>query len=124
VILDGANKDQSAAYIQGSKGKISKGYQSDIPDLQQKIEKLPDPPAQNTDFLDCVRTRKKFTLNEKNGFRSCTLVNLGITAHRLNKNLKFDSKTLRFEDPAANALVNQPKRGPWDAYWNTICGPA
>ena len=124
VILDGANKDQSAAYIQGSKGKISKGYQSDIPDLQQKIEKLPDPPAQNTDFLDCVRTRKKFALNEKNGFRSCTLVNLGITAHRLNKNLKFDSKTLRFEDPAANALVNQPKRGPWDAYWNTICGPA
>ena len=72
-----------------------------------------DPPAQITDFHESVRTRKKFALNEQNGFWSCTLVNMGVTAHRLNKSLKFDPKTLKFDDPAANALIDQPMRGPW-----------
>ncbi|MCF7673821.1 MAG: Gfo/Idh/MocA family oxidoreductase [Akkermansiaceae bacterium] len=122
VILDGENKDKSAAYIEGSKGKIFVGFRSDIPDLAQKLAQLPDPPTQNTDFHECIRTRKKFALNEQNGFRSCTLVNMGITAHRINKSLKFDSTTLQFDDPEANALIHQPRRAPWDAYWKTICG--
>jgi predicted dehydrogenase len=113
VILDGENKDKEAAYIEGPKGKIFKGFQSDIPDLRKKIDALPDPPPQLTDFHECVRTRKKFALNEQNGFWSCTMINMGVTAHRLNKNLKFDSKTLKFDDPAANALINQPMRAPW-----------
>ena len=113
VILDGENKDQEAAYIEGPKGKIYKGFRSDIPNLREKIDALPDPPPQLTDFHECVRTRKKFALNEKNGFWSCTMINMGITAHRLNKNLKFDSKTLKFDDPAANALAHQPMRAPW-----------
>jgi myo-inositol 2-dehydrogenase/D-chiro-inositol 1-dehydrogenase len=113
VVLDGENKDKDAAYIEGPKGKIYKGFRSDIPDLRQKIDALPDPPPQLTDFHECVRTRKKFALNERNGFWSCTMVNMGITAHRLNKSLKFDSKTLKFDDPAANALINQPRRAPW-----------
>ena len=29
-----------------------------------------------TDFIEAVRERKKFALNESNGHRSCTLVNL------------------------------------------------
>ena len=41
------------------------------------------------------------------------MVNMAITAHRLNKNLKFDSKALKFDDPAANALMDQPVRAPW-----------
>jgi hypothetical protein len=41
------------------------------------------------------------------------MVNMGVTAHRLNKSLKFDSKTMQFDDPAANALINQPMREPW-----------
>ena len=113
VILDGENKDKDAAYIEGPKGKIFKGLQSDIPDLRKKIDALPDPPAQLSDFHECVRTRKKFALNEQNAFWSCTMVNMAITAHRLHKNLKFDSKTLKFDDPAANALINQPMRAPW-----------
>ena len=113
IILDGENKDKDAAYIEGPKGKIYPRLRSDIPDLRKKIDALPAPPPQQTDFLDSVRTRKKFALNERNGFWSCTLINIGITAHRLNKNLKFDSKTLKFDDPAANALINQPMRAPW-----------
>jgi myo-inositol 2-dehydrogenase / D-chiro-inositol 1-dehydrogenase len=113
VILDGENKDKDAAYIEGPKGKIYGGFRSDIPDLKKTIDALPDPEPQLTDFHEAVRTRKKFALNERNGFWSTTLLNMGITAHRLNKNLKFDSKTLKFDDPAANALINQPMRGPW-----------
>jgi len=113
VILDGENKDKDAAYIEGPKGKIFKDFRSDIPDLAKKLAELPDPEPQITDFHESIRTRKPFALNERNGFWSCTLVNIGVTAHRLNKNLKFDSKTLQFDDPAANALNNAPMRGPW-----------
>lgn len=113
VILDGENKDKDAAYLEGPKGKIFRGFKSDIPDLDKKVAALPDPPPQRTDFHACVRSREKFALNEQNGFWSCTLVNMGIVAHRLNKSLKFDPKTLRFDDPAANALIDQPMRDPW-----------
>ncbi|MGC4013079.1 MAG: Gfo/Idh/MocA family oxidoreductase [Luteolibacter sp.] len=113
IILDGENKDKDAAYMEGPKGKIFKNFKSDIPDLEKKLAELPDPEPQLTDFHEAVRTRKKFALNEANGFRSCTMVNMGVTAHRLNKSLKFDPKTLRFDDPSANALINQPMRGPW-----------
>lgn len=113
VILDGENKDKDAAYMEGPKGRIGKRLESNIPDLRKKIDALPDPPAQLTDFHECVRTRKKFALNEQNAFWSATMVNMGITAHRLNKNLRFDSKTLKFDDPAANALAHQPMREPW-----------
>ena len=113
IILDGENKDKDAAYIEGPKGKIFKGFESDIPDLRKKIDELPDPPPMITDFHESVRTRKKFALNEQNGFWSCTLVNMGKIAHRLNKSLKFDAKTLKFDDPEANKLIHQPMRGPW-----------
>jgi myo-inositol 2-dehydrogenase/D-chiro-inositol 1-dehydrogenase len=113
IVLDGANKDTQAAYIEGPKGKISKGFVSDIPDLEKKLAELPDPEPQITDFHESVRTRKKFALNEQNGFWSCTMVNMGVTAHRLNKSLKFDPKTLKFDDEAANKLINQPMRAPW-----------
>ena len=113
VILDGENRDKDAAYMEGPKGRISKGLESNIQGLRAKLDALPDPPPQLSDFHECVHTRKKFALNEQNGFWSCTMVNMGITAHRLNKNLKFDSKTLKFDDPAANALNYQAMRAPW-----------
>ena len=80
-----------------------------------KLAEYPDPVPQNTDFIDCLRTRKKFALNEENGHRSCTLVNMGAVALRLNRPvLNFDPKTQLFvNDDAANALVDQPMRGQW-----------
>jgi predicted dehydrogenase len=113
IVLDGDNSLKDAAYIQGPKGKITKGFQTDIADLEKKLASLPDPEPQITDFHESVRTRKKFALNERNGFWSCTIVNMGVTAHRLNKNLKFDPKTLKFDDAEANKLIDQPMRTPW-----------
>jgi len=83
--------------------------------VMNKLAELPDPEPQRTDFLECVRTRQKFALNEENGHRSCTLVNLGAVALRLNRSvLNFDPVNQVFvNDDAANALIYQPMRGPW-----------
>jgi myo-inositol 2-dehydrogenase / D-chiro-inositol 1-dehydrogenase len=114
IILDGENKDKEAAYLEGPDGKLFRGFRSDIPDLLKKLDSFPDPEPQVTDFSDAVRKRKKFALNEDNGFRSCTIVNMAIVALRLGRSLDFDPVQCMFiDDLAANALINQPVRGPW-----------
>lgn len=114
IILDGENRDKDAAYIEGPNGKIYQGFRSDIPNLKSFIETLPEPEPQITIFSDSVKTRKKFALNEMNGFRSATLVNLGIVAVRLGRTLHFDPDKLEFiDDEGANRLINQPMRAPW-----------
>lgn len=114
IILDGENKDKDAAYIEGPNGKIFRGFKSDIPNLQQFLETLPDPEPQIGIFSESVKTRKKFALNESNGFRSATMVNLGIIAVRLGRTLNFDPEKLEFiDDEGANRLINQPMRAPW-----------
>jgi myo-inositol 2-dehydrogenase / D-chiro-inositol 1-dehydrogenase len=114
IILDGDNKDVNAPYIEGPKGKLFPGFRSDIPDLEKKLAAFPDPEPQVIDFSGSVRTRQKFALNEENGFRSCTLVNMAIIAVRLGRSLQFDPAKLEFTgDHAANLLIHQPMRAPW-----------
>jgi hypothetical protein len=114
IILDGENRDKNAAYIEGPYGKVYRGFRSDIPDLEKLINSLPDPEHQVTTFSESVRSRKKFALNEENGHRSCTIVNLGVIALRLGRNLRYDPVKQRFiDDDGANRLINQPMRGPW-----------
>lgn len=114
IILDGENKDQKAAYIEGPKGKIYNGFESDIPNLKALIDTLPDPEPQISEFSESVRTRQKFALNEMNGFRSATIVNMGAVALRLGRTLEFDPVSLTFiNDPEANNLIDQPMRGEW-----------
>ncbi len=114
IILDGENRDKEAAYIEGPLGKIYKGFASDIPNLSELVNDLPDPAPQVTSFTESVKTRRPFALNEENGHRSCTIVNMGVIALRLGRSLKYDpDKQLFIGDDAANALVDQPMRGEW-----------
>lgn len=114
IILDGENRDKDAAYIEGPNGKVYKGFRSTIPDIQKLIDSLPDPEPQITTFSESVLTRKKFALNESNGHRSCSIVNLGVIAVRLGRNLKYDPVKQQFiDDDAANRLIDPPMRGPW-----------
>ncbi len=114
IILDGEGKDVHAPYIEGPKGKLYPKFRSDIPDLDKKLAAYSEPEPQVTDFLDAVRNRKKFALNEQNGFRSCTLVNMAKVALQLGRNLKFDPQRVDFvDDAAATRLSNQPMRAPW-----------
>ena len=114
IILDGENKDTSAPFIEGPEGKLYPGLRSDIPNLRQKLDTLPEPEPQVTDFAHAVRNRLKFALNEDNGHRSCTIVNLGKIAIRLARPLRYDPVAEQFiGDDAANRYIDQPMRGPW-----------
>ncbi len=114
IILDGENKDKNAAFIEGPEGRLLPGLESDILHLEEKINSLPDPEPQVTDFIKAVRTRKKFALNEENAHRSCTIVNLSKIAVRLGRRLQFDpEKQLFIGDEEANRLIHQPMRAPW-----------
>jgi predicted dehydrogenase len=114
IILDGDNRDKDAAFVEGSKGKLYKDFRSDIPNLKEKLAELPDLEPVITDFNEAVRTRQKFALNEQNGHRSCTLVNMAIIAVRLGRTLRFDPDKQQFiNDDEANRLIKQPMRGPW-----------
>ncbi len=114
IILDGESADKQAAFLQGPEGKLFRGFRSDIPDIEKKLAAFPDPEPQVTDFVQAVRERKTFALNESNGHRSCTIVNLAKIALRLRRPLRFDPVKQRFiGDEAANRLVDQPMRAPW-----------
>jgi myo-inositol 2-dehydrogenase/D-chiro-inositol 1-dehydrogenase len=114
IVLDGENKDTRAPFLEGPKGKLFRGFESDIPNLRAALASLPDPAPQVTDFSEAVRTRSRFALNEMNGHRSCTLVNLAKIAVQLGRPLRFDPEHETFpDDEAANRLASQPMRAPW-----------
>jgi len=128
VILDGNNSLKNEPLLRGSNGvcvykkakntktlriKDNTGWWPD-----EKVVKflsgLPEPAPQITDFMESVRTRKPFALNETNGFRSCTMFNLAIVAERLGRGFKFDPVTLRaVNDEAADRFLYQSMRQPW-----------
>ena len=84
-------------------------------DVRKLLKELPEPEAQQTDFMDSVRTRKRFCLNEETGFRSCTMFNLAIAAERLGRGFDFDPVTLHAKnDSAADRFLYQSMRSPWD----------
>ncbi len=119
IILEGEGYESpgKVPYIEGPKGKVYKGFECTIPNVQEIINELPDPEPRNTDYLDCVRNRRQFALSESNGHHSCTIVNMGVIALRLNRTLHFDPKSQMFiGDDEANRLIYQPMRGEWKDY--------
>jgi len=114
IVLDGENRDTQAAFLEGPAGKLYRGFESDIPGLRDKVAGLPDPEPQVTDFAEAVRRRRRFALNERNGHRSSTLVNLGKIAVQLGRPLRFDPERQTFVgDEEADRLAGQPMRAPW-----------
>lgn len=112
LILDGVGND--TALMQGTKGKVMKGFATDIANLKAQVDALPNPPALMDDFYQAIATRRKFGLNEGNGHRSCTLCNLASIAVRLGRTLRFDPDKQVFPgDDEANRLARPPMRSPW-----------
>lgn len=121
IILEGEGYESGnkIPYIEGPKGKVFKGFEVELegkpaPGIMATIAELPDPEPQNTDFIKCIRNRELFALNEMNGHRSSTLVNMALAALRLNRTLEYDPVSQTFiNDEAANRLIDQPMRGSW-----------
>jgi predicted dehydrogenase len=115
IILDSVTPaEQRTPLVEGPNGKLFKDFECDPVDLRAKLKDFPDPPKQLTKFDEAVRTRQKFALNEVNGHRSCTLINIASTSLRVGRPLKFNPKTQRFvNDDEANTYILQPMRAPW-----------
>jgi myo-inositol 2-dehydrogenase / D-chiro-inositol 1-dehydrogenase len=114
IILDGEAKEPNTPYIEGPNGKLFNGFKSTIPNLKEKLALMPDPAPQVTDFLESVKYRKTFALNESNGFRSCTIINMGKIALQLGRTLEFDPVKQEFiNDAEANSMINPALRYPW-----------
>ena len=112
IILD-AGAGGRVPFIAGPQGNLYRGMDCTVPDWKRKLQSIPDPAPQITEFPESVRTRRPFALNEQNGFRSCLLVQLASTAWRLGRGFRFDPVTLRANDDGANRMFNQPMRAPW-----------
>ncbi|MCQ2389502.1 MAG: Gfo/Idh/MocA family oxidoreductase [Kiritimatiellae bacterium] len=128
VILDGDGTLKGEPLLRGANGtcvykkgegsttlriKDANGWWPDKKVVDQ-LAALPPPAAQQTDFMDSVRTRKPFCLNEQTGFRSCTMFNLAIVAERLGRGFEFDPvKLCAKNDPAADRFLFQALREPW-----------
>ena len=121
VVLDGNSTLTDEPYLTGSSGVKVYGNPFRIVDASGKeldkakfLAELPEPPAQVTDFMQSVRERKTFALNESNGFRSCAMMQLGAAAMRLGRGFDFDPVELKaVNDPAANKFLYQGMREPW-----------
>ena len=116
IVLDGDNSLQKAdaPFLEGPKGKLWPKMRSTIKDLDAILPELPEAAPQQTDFLESVKLRRTFALNERNGFRSCTIVNLALVAMRLGRGFDFDPVALRaVNDPAADLFIDQQHREPW-----------
>ena len=130
VILDGDVSLRDEPLLRGSNGlcvykKAPDGKTLRLKDAsgwwpEEKVLKtlaeLPKPAPQQTDFIDSCVNRKKFALNEANGFRSSTMFNLAIVAWRLGRGFEFDPDTLHAKnDDAAERLLYQDDmmRQPW-----------
>ena len=142
VILDGDESLKNEPFLRGSNGvtlwpfgkldgkEINGGWTNESDAQKQQfglldangkrmdtaaiLKELPEPAPQQTDFMDSVRNRKKFALNEENGFRSSTMFNLAIAAERLGHGFEFDpDKLVAKNDEAANRFLYQELRGRW-----------
>ena len=110
-VINGGWTNEDVAKTQFFGMLDANGVKIDVPSL---LKSLPEPAAQQTDFIDSVRTRRKFCLNEETGFRSCTMFNLAIAAERLGRGFEFDSvKLVAKGDEAANRFLYQEMREPW-----------
>lgn len=115
IILDGISNNEKVPYLEGPDGKLYRQLQSDIPGFEKKLAALPDPEPVETDFHAAVRERRMFALNEANGHRSTTLVNLAKIAIRTGRKLYYDPrKEVFIDDDEANRYIHQPMRSPWE----------
>ena len=115
IVLDGEGSIDNVPYVEGPNGKLYPGFRSDIPDLDKKLAEFPEPKEEVVVFTEAVKNRSLFALNEQNGHRSCTLINMALIGLRLGRSvLKFDSEKQEFiNDEAANRLINPAMRAPW-----------
>ena len=127
VVLDGDESLKGEPLLRGSNGmcvykkapggktlRLVDGSGKEL-DAEKVLSELPPPAPQVRNFMESVRERRKFALNECNGFRSCTMFNLAIVAERTGRGFRFDPVSLRaVDDEEANRFLYPSMRDPWE----------
>jgi predicted dehydrogenase len=68
----------------------------------------------STNFLDCVRTRKRTISDAETAHRAMSVILVGGIATQVNRPLKWDPREERFPgDPGADRLLSVAMRAPW-----------
>ncbi len=71
-------------------------------------------PGHNTNFLDCIRTRRKATCDVEIGHRTMSVAHLGNIALALRRPLRWDPAKEEFiSDTEASRFLDRPRREPW-----------
>jgi predicted dehydrogenase len=68
---------------------------------------------QHRNWLDCIRSRKECICTAEIGHRSATICHLGAIGYELRRPLAWDPVKERFDDAAANKLLDYERRGEW-----------
>jgi myo-inositol 2-dehydrogenase / D-chiro-inositol 1-dehydrogenase len=113
IILDADNRDREAALMEGPEGKLFKDMRSDIPSFNVKVNSMPEPVQQVTTFLESVKSRQPFAINEQNGSHSSALVSMGIISLRLGRDIEYNADDGMFKDTDAERLASAAPRMPW-----------
>jgi len=111
--LEGYEPEKDAPFIEGPKGKLLADQKTDPPDLFEKLNDFPEPPAL-VNFETALRTREEPGGNAEVSHRVATILHLGNLAIRLGRKLRWDPMKERIlDDEEANRWVNPPLRAPW-----------
>ncbi len=75
--------------------------------------RLYDSPNHERNFLDCVKSRAQTITPIEVAHRSTSTCLVGGIALKLNRPLRWDTASERFDDETANRLLSYPMRPPW-----------
>ena len=122
IILELANGPHGGAVFIGEHGKIT----IDRGKCKVEPEELAHQPAKETDvrlyvsdhhlqnWIDCIKSRKRPVADVEIGHRTATVCHLGNIARWTGRRLHWDPKKELFRgDDAANALLQRPRRKPF-----------
>ena len=67
-----------------------------------------------SNFLDCVRTRKRPIMDIERGYHVTAVAHLGNLALRTGRSIEYDADNMRvIGNDAANRMITNPYRAPW-----------
>lgn len=117
VLFEG--EDDSWAWVTRGKYEVSenlKGVQIGENDIH-----LYESNNHYRNFIDCVISGKEPIAPAEAAHRSITLAHLGNISMRSGSDLEWDPKTEQIvNNPAANKMLDRPKRGEWDKIYKEL----
>ena len=120
-------KHKIGSYYYGTKGVLHIGWKDGWTfypttkggKMEHEDSQLQEPDGHNiqilwADFLEAIDGRKKPVASIELAHRSSVLPLLGMISWRTGRSIQWDAATEQIlGDPAANALLSRPYRGPW-----------